>query len=126
MLRRLPLPRELRRVPDWAGTHHERLDGTGYPRRLSASELSVPERIMAIADIFEALTAADRPYHAPKTLSRAIGTMSSMFEEGHICADLFGLFLRSGVHLEYAEQYLQAQQIDEVDIDAMIQSASPQ
>jgi HD-GYP domain-containing protein (c-di-GMP phosphodiesterase class II) len=120
MLRRLPLPRELRRVPDWAGTHHEKLDGSGYPRRLSAGELSVPERIMAIADIFEALTAADRPYHAPKTLSKAIGIMSSMCAEGHLCPDLFELFLRSGLHLEYAEQYLQPQQIDEVDIDSLI------
>jgi len=120
MLRRLPLPRELRRVPDWAGTHHEKLDGSGYPRRLSAAELSVPERIMAIADIFEALTAADRPYHAPKTLSKAIGIMSFMCTEGHLCPDLFELFLRSGLHLEYAEQYLQAQQIDEVDIDSVI------
>lgn len=76
---------------------------------------------MAIADIFEALTAADRPYHAPKTLSKAIGIMSSMSAEGHICPDLFGLFLRSGVHLEYAKQYLQAQQIDDVDIESMIQ-----
>ena len=124
MLRRLPLPKELRRVPDWAGTHHEKLDGSGYPRRRSASELSVPERIMAIADIFEALTAADRPYHAPKTLSKAIGIMSSMSAEGHICPDLFGLFLRSGVHMEYAKQYLQAQQIDDVDIESMIQPAA--
>ena len=124
MLRRLPLPKELRRVPDWAGTHHEKLDGTGYPRQLSASELSVPERIMAIADIFEALTAADRPYHAPKTLSRAIGIMSSMCEEGHLCPDLFGLFLRSGLHVEYARQYLQVQQIDEVEIEAVIRSVS--
>ena len=124
MLRRLPLPRELRRVPDWAGTHHEKLDGTGYPRRLSEGELSIPERIMALADIFEALTAADRPYHAPKTLSRAIGIMGSMCAEGHLCPDLFGLFLRSGLHLEYAQQYLQSQQIDEVDVEAVIESVS--
>lgn len=124
MLRRLPLPRELRRVPDWAGTHHEKLDGTGYPRRLASDELSVPERIMAIADIFEALTAADRPYHAPKTLSKAIWIMSSMCAEGHLCPDLFGLFLRSGLHLEYARDYLQAQQIDEVDVEAVLASTA--
>jgi HD-GYP domain-containing protein (c-di-GMP phosphodiesterase class II) len=124
MLRRLPLPRELRRVPDWAGTHHEKLDGTGYPRRLGSDELSVPERIMAIADIFEALTAADRPYHAPKTLSKAIWIMSSMCAEGHLCPGLFGLFLRSGLYLEYAQQYLQPEQIDEVDVEAVIQSVS--
>ena len=80
---------------------------------------------LQIADIFEALTAADRPYHAPKTLSKAIWIMSSMCAEGHLCPDLFGLFLRSGLHLEYAREYLQAQQIDEVDVEAVIEATSP-
>ena len=120
MLKRLPFPRELRRVPDWAGNHHEKLDGTGYPRGLQAAKLTTPDRIMAIADIFEALTATDRPYMQPKKLSQAIRIMGSMCESGHICPDLFALFLESGVHLRYAEKYLQAGQIDEVDIGAVL------
>ena len=120
MLRRLPFPKELRRVPEWAGNHHEKLDGTGYPRRLAAGELSVPERIMALADIFEALTATDRPYHAPKTLSQTMRIMSSMCAGGHICPDLFALFVRSGLHMEYGRQFLAPEQIDEVDVSAIL------
>jgi len=124
MLEQLPFPRELRQVPDWAGNHHEKLDGTGYPRRLSARELSIPERIMAIADIFEALTARDRPYSAPRPLSKALGIMSSMCAEGHLCSDLFALFLESGVHLEYGHEYLDPEQIDEVDIESVVAAAT--
>ncbi len=102
LLNQLPFPRELRRVPTWAGNHHEKLDGTGYPRRLTGADLSMPERIMAIADIFEALTASDRPYKKAKTLSESIRIMSFMCKDGHICPDLFALFLRSGVYLDYA------------------------
>ena len=89
MLNSLPFPKEIRRVPDWAGNHHEKLDGTGYPRGLTVDQLSIPERIMAVADIFEALTAADRPYKTPKTLSACIKIMSFMRDDGHICPDLF-------------------------------------
>ena len=116
MLGTLPFPKELRRVPEWAGNHHEKLDGTGYPRRLSAEDLSTPERIMAIADVFEALTAADRPYKPPKTLSQSLSIMSFFRDDGHICPELFDLFLTSGAYLEYAEQHLQPEQIDEVDV----------
>jgi HD-GYP domain-containing protein (c-di-GMP phosphodiesterase class II) len=116
MLGRLPFPRELRRVPDWAGNHHEKLDGTGYPRGLGADELSIPERVMAIADIFEALTAADRPYTRPKTLSAAIRIMASMRDDGHLCPELFELFLSSGVYRQYGERFLAPEQLDEVDI----------
>jgi len=125
MLGRLPFPRELRQVPDWAGNHHEKLDGTGYPRRLPADGLSVPERIMAMADIFEALTATDRPYMPPKTLSRAVGIMRSMCDSGHLCPDLFELFLRSGVYRRYAEQFLQPQQLDDVDVGALLGAERP-
>jgi HD-GYP domain-containing protein (c-di-GMP phosphodiesterase class II)/HAMP domain-containing protein len=116
MLGRLPFPRELKRVTDWAGNHHEKLDGTGYPRRLGEADLSVPERIMAIADIFEALTATDRPYMRPKTISTALKIMASMRDNGHLCPDLFELFLESGVWREYGGEYLQPDQMDEVDI----------
>jgi HD-GYP domain-containing protein (c-di-GMP phosphodiesterase class II) len=120
MLGRLPFPREMRRVPDWAANHHEKLDGTGYPRRLSAEELSTPERIMAIADIFEALTAVDRPYTRPKPLSRVMRIMVSMCTSGHLCPELFGLFLRSGVHRRYAEEHLRPEQVDAVDVEAIL------
>ena len=116
MLGRLPFPKELRRVPEWAGNHHEKLDGTGYPRRLGGKNLSVPARIMAVADIFEALTASDRPYKPPKKLSTAIRIMSSFRDDGHICPDLFDLFLTSGAYRKYGEAHLQPEQIDDVDI----------
>jgi HD-GYP domain-containing protein (c-di-GMP phosphodiesterase class II) len=116
MLSQLPFPKELRRVPEWAGNHHETLTGTGYPRRLAADKLSAPARIMAIADIFEALTASDRPYKPPKKLSTAVKIMSSFRDNGHICPDLFDLFLTSGVFKKYGEEYLQPGQVDDVDI----------
>jgi HD-GYP domain-containing protein (c-di-GMP phosphodiesterase class II) len=124
MLERLPFPRELKRVPRWAGTHHEKLDGTGYPCRLRGDELSIPERIMAVADVFEALTAADRPYMTPKSLGKAIRIMKSMVVSGHLCPDVFALFLTSGVYRTYAEKYLQAEQIDEIDIDEILAGLS--
>jgi len=116
MLGQLPFPKELRRVPEWAGNHHEKLDGTGYPRRLGADDLSVLARIMAVADIFEALTASDRPYKPPKKLSTSLRIMSSFRDEGHICPDLFDLFLTSGVFRKYGEEHLRPEQVDEVDI----------
>ncbi len=116
MLDALPFPKELRRVPEYAGTHHETLTGTGYPRGLTRDELSVPGRIMAIADIFEALTASDRPYKKAKTLSESVEILSSFKRDKHIDPDLFDLFLTSGVYLRYAERYLKPEQIDSVDI----------
>ncbi len=117
MLHTLPFPKEIRRVPDWAGNHHEKLDGSGYPRSLTAEQLSIPERIMAVADIFEALTAADRPYKKPKKLSSCLKIMSSMRNDGHICPDLFELLVKSGLYLEYARKYMQNEQIDDIIIE---------
>ena len=116
MLEQLPFPKHLKRVPEYAGAHHETLIGTGYPRKLTKDDMSVPARIMAIADIFEALTAADRPYKAPKKLSDSIKIMSFMKKDQHIDPDLFKLFLESGVYRQYADMFLQPEQIDEVDI----------
>lgn len=116
MLEALPFPRHLRQVPEYAGGHHEKMDGTGYPRGLKREQMSWPARMMAIADIFEALTAADRPYKKPKTLSESIRIMSFMRKDNHIDPDLFELFLKSGVYRDYAEQYLLPEQIDDVDI----------
>lgn len=117
MLNELPFPRHLRAVPEIAGGHHEKMDGTGYPKRLNRDQLSPLARMMAIADIFEALTAADRPYKPGKTLSEALSIMSRMCQDQHIDPELFELFLRSGVYREYAQKFMRAQQIDEVGID---------
>jgi len=116
MLEALPYPKTLRRVPEWAGGHHEKMDGTGYPRGLTRNEMSVPARIMAIADIFEALTARDRPYKTPKKLSECIAIMAQMRDDDHVDPDLFALFLTSGVYRRYAEAFLLPEQIDAIDI----------
>ncbi|MBF0159141.1 MAG: response regulator [Magnetococcales bacterium] len=115
MLTQLPFPKELQQVPDLAGSHHETLKGSGYPRQLGPDQLSVQARILAIADVFEALTASDRPYKKAKTLSEALKIMTFMVKDQHIDADLFALFLSSGVYLRYAERFLLPEQIDIVD-----------
>ena len=116
MLTALPFPRHLRNVPEIAGGHHEKMDGTGYPKRLKREEMSLPARMMAIADIFEALTAGDRPYKKAKTLSESITIMGFMKKDRHVDPDLFDLFLKSGVYLRYAERFCAPEQIDKVDI----------
>lgn len=120
MLEALPLPADLARVPEYAGTHHETVIGTGYPRGLKGDELSIPARIMAIADIFEALTAPDRPYKKAKTLSQSVAILAGFRDRGHIDADLFELFLRRSVHRAYAERFLRPEQIDDVDAMAYL------
>ncbi|MCH8256775.1 MAG: HD domain-containing protein, partial [Proteobacteria bacterium] len=116
MLESLPFPKHLEQIPEIAGGHHEKMDGTGYPKRLNGSQMSIPARIMAIADVFEALTAADRPYKSAKTLTASIKIMSFMVKDAHLDGDLFRLFLESGVYMEYAEKYLLSSQIDDVNI----------
>ncbi|MGP2657099.1 HD domain-containing phosphohydrolase [Malaciobacter sp. WC5094] len=116
MLEQLPFPKNLKRVPEYAGAHHETLIGTGYPRKLTKEQMSIPARIMAVADIFEALTACDRPYKKAKTLSESIKILSFMVKDKHIDEDIFKLFLTSGVYKEYAQKFLKVEQIDEVDI----------
>ncbi|MGD8843725.1 MAG: HD domain-containing phosphohydrolase [Gammaproteobacteria bacterium] len=117
MLGNLPYPKHLRAVPEFAGCHHETMDGRGYPRRLIREEMSLTARIMAIADIFEALTASDRPYKKAKTLSESLRILSFLSQDAHIDPDLFRLFLESGVWRTYAERYLKPEQIDDVDIN---------
>ena len=116
MLNQLPFPKHLRNVPTIAGGHHETMIGTGYPKKLRREDMSLTARMMAIADIFEALTAADRPYKKAKSLSESIKIMNFMKKDQHIDPDLFDLFLQSGVYLVYAKQFLAEAQIDEVDI----------
>ncbi|MBF0626849.1 MAG: GAF domain-containing protein [Magnetococcales bacterium] len=114
MLNRLPFPKGLKRVPEYAGSHHETLNGKGYPRQLTAEQISIPARILAVADVFEALTACDRPYKKAKTLSEAMKIMSFMVKDGHIDADLFELLKKSGVGQEYAKRFLLPEQLDHV------------
>jgi HD-GYP domain-containing protein (c-di-GMP phosphodiesterase class II) len=125
MLRQMPFPKQMSKVVDYAGSHHETLIGTGYPRKLDAGDLSVPARIMAIADIFEALTASDRPYKKPKTLSECVKILFFFKKDRHIDPDLFDLFLTSGVYQRYAEKYLKPEQIDQVDISAFLGPLPP-
>jgi hypothetical protein len=115
MLESLPWPRHLTNVPEYAGGHHERMDGKGYPKGLKREEMSVQARCMGIADIFEALTAKDRPYKKGKTLSESLEILGKFKQNGHIDPDLFDIFVRHRVYQRYAEMFLDADQIDPVD-----------
>jgi HD-GYP domain-containing protein (c-di-GMP phosphodiesterase class II) len=119
MLKRLPWPDSLKSVPDTAANHHEKMDGSGYPRRLRAAELPLQDRVMALADVFEALTAADRPYKPAKTLSESLRIMARMCREQHLDTELFRYFLHSGLWRSYADELLRAEQRDAVDIAAI-------
>lgn len=112
MLESLPFPRKLRRVPEYAGGHHEKMDGSGFPRGLVREQMSLPARMMAIADIFEALTAKDRPYKDPMKISQALSIMQKMRDNNHIDPDLYELFVRSRVWEKYAKQVLDPTQLD--------------
>ena len=120
MLEMLPFPENLKNVPQYAGGHHETLIGTGYPRQLTKEQLSIPARIIALADVFEALSSSDRPYKTPKKLSEVIKILSFMVKDKHIDKDIFELFLTSGFYKKYAEENLTAEQIDEVDVNSYI------
>ena len=115
MLEQLPYPKHLKNVPEYAGGHHEKLDGTGYPKGLTEDQMSVQAKMMAIADIYEALTAADRPYKDGKKLSMAMRIMGFMKNDYHIDKDLFEIFVREGVYKKYAKDHLDKSQFDEVD-----------
>ncbi|GAB3405144.1 HD family phosphohydrolase [Massilia agilis] len=115
MLESLPWPKHLKNVPEYAGGHHERMDGKGYPRGLKAEQMSVQARVMAIADIFEALTAKDRPYKKGKLLSESLRIMGNFALNGHIDPDLFDIFIRRKVYLEFARQNMEPHQVDEID-----------
>jgi HD-GYP domain-containing protein (c-di-GMP phosphodiesterase class II) len=120
MLEALPFPPQLARVPEIACGHHEKMDGTGYPRGTYAGDLSIPARMMAVADVFEALTAADRPYKPPKKLSETMKIMGFMKKENHLDPEIFDLFVTSGVYRRYAERYMPPEYIDAVDEAALL------
>lgn len=123
MLEALPWPNHLRNVPEYAGGHHERIDGKGYPRGLKGEQMSVQARLMAIADIFEALTAKDRPYKKGKTLGESLSILRRFRDNGHIDPDLFDVFMKQKVYMKYAHRFLDPEQIDGF-VDAPIASAA--
>jgi HD-GYP domain-containing protein (c-di-GMP phosphodiesterase class II) len=116
MLESLPFPKHLSNVPEFAGGHHERMDGKGYPKGLTREQMSVQARVMGIADVFEALTARDRPYKEGKTLTEALRILGFMCEDNHIDPDLFQLFVDKGIFQTYADEYMDPEQIDKVDL----------
>lgn len=120
MLEALPFPRNLRRVPEYAGGHHEKMDGAGYPKGIYGADMSLPARMMAIADVFEALTAQDRPYKKAKSLSETMKIMGFMKVDNHLDPTLFDFFITSGVYRRYAEEYLPKELIDVVDEAALL------
>lgn len=123
MLESLPFPDELKNVPRYASTHHETMRGSGYPRKLPGEQLSIPERILAVSDVFEALTASDRPYKKAKPISIAIDILHKMVLDEHLDRDCFELFIRDEVYLQYAERFLPASQIDDVDVSKYLNVA---
>ena len=117
MLEKLPWPKHLRNVTEYAGGHHEKMDGKGYPKGLTREQMSVPARCMGIADIFEALTAKDRPYKKGKTLSESLEILGKMKLGHHVDPDLFDIFIWEKVYEEYALKFLDESQIDVVDVN---------
>ncbi len=115
MLEALPWPAHLTNVPEYAGGHHERMDGKGYPRGLTREQMSVQARVMGIADIFEALTARDRPYKPAKSLSESLRILGRMKEDHHVDPDLFDVFLRERVYMDYAKRFLEPDKMDAID-----------
>jgi hypothetical protein len=122
ILESLPFPKHMSNVSKIAGGHHEKIDGTGYPMGLKGEEMPITAKIMAIADVFEALTSADRPYKKAKSLSESIRIMSFMVEDNHLDRDLFELFLTSGVYKRFAVEFMASSQIDAVDIQKYIRN----
>ena len=126
LLSHLALPKHLEQVPEIAGGHHERVDGRGYPRGLVKNNMSVEARIIAVADVFEALTARDRPYKKSKTISVSLRIMADMARNGHLDRDLFEVFVKSGIYKRYAEEYLAPEQLDPVDAEALLSLSWPE
>jgi HD-GYP domain-containing protein (c-di-GMP phosphodiesterase class II) len=112
MLDSLPFPKNLKRVPEYACGHHEKMDGTGFPKGLKREQMSWPARMMAIADIFEALTSSERPYKPPMKISQALSILQKMRDQNHIDSDLYELFLQGRVWEKYARRYLKPEQLD--------------
>jgi HD-GYP domain-containing protein (c-di-GMP phosphodiesterase class II) len=119
LLERLPFPPNLRGVPAIAGSHHERICGGGYPLGLHGEQITLQGRLLGIADVFEALTAPDRPYREPITVSAAIEQLREMVKRGFLDADVFDVFERERVYLRYAREHLRPEQLDDATLDAL-------
>jgi HD-GYP domain-containing protein (c-di-GMP phosphodiesterase class II) len=119
LLEQLPFPPQLSAVPRIAGSHHERIDGQGYPLGLAGAQITLQGRLLGLADVFEALTAPDRPYRDPIKVSEAVETLRGMVKQGHLDADLFEVFLRERVHLLYAREQLRPEQLDDATLDEL-------
>lgn len=119
MLESLPYPKHLKSVPEYAGGHHEKMDGTGYPNKLKKEDMSIPARMVAIADVFEALTAKDRPYKKAMSLSKSLSILGRMKLDHHVDPDLFDIFMWDEVYLKYAKEHLDPEQIDEFDVNSI-------
>lgn len=119
MLSQLSFPKKYKNVAFYAATHHEKLNGKGYPRGLTADDLPLQSRIIAVADIFEALTSADRPYKKAKTLSESLRIMAFCVKDGDLDPDLLDFFLDSGLYLDFAQKFMNPLQIDSVDIETL-------
>jgi HD-GYP domain-containing protein (c-di-GMP phosphodiesterase class II) len=120
MLESMPWPKHLQRVPEYATGHHEKMDGTGYPRGVLAGTMSVPARMMCVADIFEALTANDRPYKKAKKLSEAMAIIGQFKKTNHLDPNIVDFFVTSKTYRKFAEMFLPAEQIDDVDEAAIL------
>ena len=125
-LMKLPFPKKMMKLPLYAGAHHETLRGTGYPNHLKGEQLPVQSRIIAVADIFEALTANDRPYKTPMGLQRAMKILGKMVQEKDIDAEIVKIFLKSGLYMKYAEQYLSEKQLADIDVNEWIATYYPE
>jgi HD-GYP domain-containing protein (c-di-GMP phosphodiesterase class II) len=119
ILESLPFPKHLSNVTEYALGHHETLDGKGYPRGLTKDQMSVPARVMAIADIFEALSAADRPYKQAKPVSECLTIMGRLVLNNHLDGDLFTIFVRSKVYETYIRKFAKLEQLDEFDLESI-------
>jgi hypothetical protein len=126
MLEKMHFPKNLAAIPEIAGCHHETMDGRGYPKRLRKEQMSIMARLMGIADIFEALTAADRPYKKGKPLSESLTLLAKMSHQHVIDHEIFEIFVRLEVYLTYAHMFLQPEQIDTIDKEHLIRLSQPQ
>ena len=120
ILEALPFPKHLSNVAEYALGHHETMDGKGYPRGLVKAQMSVPARLMAIADIFEALSASDRPYKTAKPVSECLAIMGNMAKNNHLDADLFAIFVRLKVYEKYIHKFGDPKQIDDFDLESIL------
>ena len=121
LLDKLPYPGHLKKVPFYAGCHHEKIDGSGYPNGYSGDKLPLQARVIAIADVFEGLTAADRPYKQGYNLSKAMNILRNMVKDNEIDKDLFDLFINQKVYLKYAKDNVDSSQLDEINEEQLLQ-----